>query len=59
MSDLSESIKNFDDAQIFKPDGYEQFFKYLHSCTTEEQLFSRLTYWMTFRGPADDQNERL
>lgn len=59
MSDLSESIKNFDDAQAFKPDDYEQFFEYILSCVTEEELFSRLTYWMTFRGSADNQNDRF
>lgn len=36
----------------------DDFLHYLDTVTTEEALFSRLTYWMVFRGLPTEQNEK-
>lgn len=59
MNDLEDSIKNYKEALLFRPKDYERFIGYLSSITDEKALFSRLTYWWTFRGSADDQNYRF
>ena len=44
--------------KAFAPAGRDDFLHYLDTVTTEEALFSRLTYWMVFKGPPADQNEK-
>lgn len=59
MTDLSASIQNHKESLLFKPDDYKRFICYLSGITSEQALFSRLTYWMVFRGSANDQTDRL
>ena len=41
------------------PGGYADFLHYLDTVTTEEALFSRLTYWFALRTSPDDVHDRL
>lgn len=40
------------------PGGYADFLNYLDTVKTEEQLFSRLTYWFAFRTSPEDAQSR-
>ena len=44
--------------KIFTPGDYADFLNYLDSVTTEEALFSRLTYWFAFRTSIEDAQSR-
>lgn len=41
------------------PGGYTDFLNYLDTVTTEEALFSRLTYWFANQNTADDARDRF
>ena len=41
------------------PGGYMDFLNYLDTVTTEEALFSRLTYWFANQNSADDTRDRF
>ncbi len=58
MNQISESIKAHEDAKLFRPANYDDFRSYIDYASTEEQLFSRLTYWFVFQGLPADQNEK-
>ena len=58
LSSISEAVKNRDESKIFRPADYDDFMSYIDYASTEEQLFSRLTYWFVFRGMPADQNEK-
>lgn len=58
LDSMAEAVKNHDEAKAFSPADHDDFMKYLDWADTEEKLFSRLTYWMTFRGLPADQNEK-
>lgn len=57
LSSISEAVKNRDESKIFRPADYDDFLNYIDYANTEEQLFSRLTYWL-FQGLPADQNEK-
>ena len=44
--------------KISTPGDYADFLNYLDSVTTEEALFSRLTYWFAFRTSTEDAQSR-
>lgn len=58
MDSMAEAVKNHEDAKVFLPADHDDFMNYLKWADTEEKLFSRLTYWMTFKGLAADQNDK-
>lgn len=58
LNSIAEAVKNHDEAKAFAPAGRDDFLHYLDTVTTEEALFSRLTYWMVFRGLPAEQNEK-
>lgn len=58
MTPIHDAIKNLKDAKLFSPAGREEFLKYLDTVTTEEALFSRLTWWLVNQGLPADQNEK-
>ena len=58
MNQISESIKAHEEAKLFRPANYDDFRSYIDYASTEEQLFSRLTYWFVFQGLPADQNEK-
>lgn len=58
LSSISEAVKNRDESKIFRPADYDDFLSYIDYASTEEQLFSRLTYWFVFQGLPADQNEK-
>ena len=58
MDSMAEAVKNHDEAKVFSPADHDDFMTYLKWADTEEKLFSRLTYWMTFKGLAADQNDK-
>ena len=58
LNSIAEAVKNHDEAKAFAPAGREDFLHYLDTVTTEEALFSRLTYWMVFKGLPAEQNEK-
>lgn len=45
--------------QALTPGSYTDFLHYLDTVTTEEALFSRLTFWFAFRTSPDDVRNRL
>lgn len=45
--------------KIVTPGSYVDFLHYLDTVTTEEELFSRLTYWFANRNTADDVRDRF
>ena len=45
--------------KIVTPGNYVDFLHYLDTVTTEEELFSRLTYWFANRNTADDVRDRF
>ena len=47
------------EAEKIVPGGYMDFLNYLDTVTTEEALFSRLTYWFADRHGADDPRDRF
>lgn len=58
LNSIAEAIKNHDEAKKFDPADRSDFLRYLDTVTTEEALFSRLTYWMCFKGLPAEQNEK-
>ena len=58
LNSIAEAVKNHDEAKAFAPAGRDDFLHYLDTVTTEEALFSRLTYWMVFKGLPAEQNEK-
>ena len=47
------------EAEKIVPGGYMDFLNYLDTVTTEEALFSRLTYWFVNQNSADDTRDRF
>ena len=57
MSDIAQAVQNHKEAMAFRPKNDALFMDWLNMADTEEKLFSHVTYWLTFQGLADDQNE--
>ena len=58
MTDMDMALAARQEVQMLRPADEKDFLRWLDCADTEEKLFSRLTYWFTFRGLAADQNER-
>ncbi len=58
MNSVAEAVKNHDEAKVFMSADHDDFLRYLDTVTTEKALFSRLTYWMVFKGLPAEQNEK-
>ena len=56
MNEMKEAVGNWREAKQFSPADENDFLRWLDKADTEEKLFSRLTFWFTFRGlPADQR----
>lgn len=58
MNEMKEAVGNWREAKQFSPADENDFLRWLDKADTEEKLFSRLTFWFTFRGQPADQNQR-
>ena len=58
MNEMKEAVGNWREAKQFSPADENDFLRWLDKADTEEKLFSRLTFWFTFRGLPADQNQR-
>lgn len=58
MDEMKEAVGNWREAKQFSPADENDFLRWLDKADTEEKLFSRLTFWFTFRGLPADQNQR-
>lgn len=58
MDEMKEAVGNWREAKQFSPADENDFLRWLDKADTEEKLFSRLTFWFTFRGQPADQNQR-
>ena len=58
MNEMKEAVGNWREAKQFSPADEDDFLRWLDKADTEEKLFSRLTFWFTFRGLPADQNQR-
>ncbi len=58
MNEMKEAVGNWREAKQFSPADENDFLRWLDKADTEEKLFSRLTFWFTFRGLHADQNQR-
>lgn len=58
MNEMKEAVGNWREAKQFSPADENDFLRWLDKADTEEKLFSRLTFWFTFRGLPVDQNQR-
>ena len=50
MNEMKEAVGNWREAKQFSPADENDFLRWLDKADTEEKLFSRLTFWFTFRG---------
>ena len=58
MDEMKEAVGNWREAKQFSPADENDFLRWLDKADTEEKLFSRLTFWFTFRGLPAAQNQR-
>lgn len=58
MTDIAQAVQNHLAALQFCEGDDPMFMSWLNYADSEEKLFSRLGFWMTFRGRPEEQNQR-
>lgn len=58
MTDIAQAVQNHMEALKFCEGDDPMFMGWLNYADSEEKLFSRLGFWMTFRGKPEEQNQR-